>query len=156
MSYCFDTSVLITAWRRNYPRDVFSTLWENLEEMIEHGEIVAPWEVRVELESKDDEILAWARERDYMFIPVDEDIQVRVATILSLFPGLLDTKLNRSGADPFVIALAQARNLTVVTYERKSNNREKPKIPDVCEGLQDYKVDWMHFLPFMQNQGWSF
>ena len=68
MTYSLDSSVLITAWRRNYPPDVFPTLWSNLAELIEDGLIVASVEVRTELEKKDDEILAWTKKREHMYL----------------------------------------------------------------------------------------
>ena len=70
MTYCFDTSVFINAWQRDYPPDVFPTVWNNIEQLITNLRILAPEEVRVELERKDDEVLKWAVERAYMFIPI--------------------------------------------------------------------------------------
>jgi len=43
--YVIDTNALIDLWRRRYPRDVFPTLWQNLEALIRSGELVAPQEV---------------------------------------------------------------------------------------------------------------
>ena len=150
-SYCFDTSTLITAWRRDYPRDVFGSFWSNLEAMIEDGKIVAPEEVRVELERKDDEILEWANQRRYMFVQVDLPIQNAVRTVLEHFPRLVDTRKNRSGADPFVVALAMTGGLTVVTYENQSRNLEKPNIPDACDALH---VECVGLLDMVRRERW--
>jgi Domain of unknown function (DUF4411) len=55
---------------------------------------------------------------------------------MTAYPRLVDTSKGRSGADPFVIALAAAANpiMTVVTEEHPG----KTKIPDVCkkEGIK--------------------
>ena len=150
-SYCFDTSVLINAWRRDYPRDVFGSFWSNLEAMIEDGKIVAPEEVRVELERKDDEILEWANQRRHMFVPIDYAIQNAVLEVLNRFPRLIDTRKNRSGADPFVVALALARGLTVVTYEKQSRNLSKPNIPDACDALH---VECIGLLDMVRREQW--
>lgn len=38
----------------------------------------------------------------------------------------------KSGADPFVVALAEVKELTVVTYETMAKQNAAPKIPNVC------------------------
>ena len=152
MTYCFDTSVFINAWQRDYPPDVFPTVWNNIEQLITNLRILAPEEVRVELERKDDEVLKWAVERAYMFIPIDGAIQVAVTDILRRYPRLIDTRKSRSGADPFVVALAQIRDLTVVTYEKETRNMERPNIPDVCEALN---IEQIPFLKLARRERWQ-
>lgn len=155
MRYSLDSSFLITAWRRSYPPDVFRSLWSNLSDVVEDGSIVAPVEVRHELERKDDDVLAWTRQHSLTYVELDEEIQRRVLEILARFPRLIDTRKNRSGADPFVIALAQARGLTVITFEEKSNSATRPKIPDVCDGMPR-KVDCVNLVQLAQREGWTF
>jgi len=75
-----------------------------------------------------------------MFVDIEgDDLQIRVAEIMGRYPRLVDTRKNRSTADPFVIAVASLNdpNFVVVTQEGPTNNIAKPKIPDVCaaEGL---------------------
>ena len=41
MTYCIDTSAILDGWVRNYPRDVFPTLWDKLEKMIVDGRLEA-------------------------------------------------------------------------------------------------------------------
>ena len=132
MSYCFDTSVFINAWQRDYPHDVFPTVWRNIEQLITDYRLVTPEEVRVELERKDDEVYEWALKWAHVFIPIDASIQLAVVEILRKHPRLIDTRKDRSGADPFVVALAQIRGLSVVTYEKPTRNLSRPAIPDVC------------------------
>lgn len=151
MNYCIDTSVILTAWRRDYPRDVFPSLWYNIESLIESRKLVAPEEVLVELERKDDEILKWAKQRRFMFIPVDVHIQQIVRNILRQFPRLLDTRRNRSGADPFVIGLATIERLTVVSGEARTDNLAKPNIPDVCRAL---KIPCIKLVDLAREQQW--
>ena len=150
--YCFDTSVFINAWQRDYPPDVFGSLWVKFESMIGNGEIVAPEEVRIELQRKDDLVLEWAKKRPYMFVPIDISVQNAVLAILKRFPRLVETRKGRSGADPFVIGLAMIGNLTVVTYEKTSRNLEKPKIPDVCK---EYDVECISLLSMLRRECWS-
>ncbi len=150
-SYCFDTSALVNAWRRDYPRDVFGSFWSNIEAMIEDGKIVAPEEVRVELERKDDDILEWANQRRHMFVQIDLAIQTAVLAVLERFPRLVDTRKSRSGADPFVVALALVGGLTVVTYEKQSGNPARPNIPDACRAFQ---VNCIGLLDMARREQW--
>ncbi|MGF1663705.1 MAG: DUF4411 family protein [Kineosporiaceae bacterium] len=59
----------------------------------------------------------------------------------------------RSGADPFVVALALVHGGVVVTEETLSRNLSKPKIPDVCQSME---VQWLNLMGFVQQQGWVF
>ena len=121
--------------------------------LIDVGRIIAPHEVRVELEQKDDEVLEWALARSHMFVPLDEAIQIEVAEILQQYPRLLDTRKNRSGADPFVIAVARLRQITVVTQENPTGSLDKPNIPDVCKQLG---IDCIGLLELAEREGWVF
>ena len=61
--YSLDTSAILNAWQRNYPPDLFPTLWRNIEGLIDAGVLIASEEVQVELEKKDDEVHEWAKQR---------------------------------------------------------------------------------------------
>lgn len=69
MTYSFDTSALMDAWHRRYPPDVFESMWERVDRLIESDTIKAVDEVLLELERKDDSLHEWARARPRMFIP---------------------------------------------------------------------------------------
>ena len=154
MKYSFDTSAIIQGWRRLYPPRVFPALWTEIETLIDNGTIVATEEVLVELERKDDEIYKWARKRNDMFVPIDDRIQDTVRDVLKDHKKLLDTRKSRSGADPFVIALAIVDNCTVVSEEGKTGSPDKrPNIPDVCEVLG---VPCMKLLKMIEDEGWIF
>ncbi len=151
MEYSFDTSTIVNGWRRYYPPELFPSLWTNIESLIASGSAVATEAVLWELEKKDDEIHEWAIEHSEMFVPIDEFIQYSVTDILGEFPRLLDNRSNRSGADPFVIGLAQINDLIVVTYEEKTNSLQCPNIPDVCEELG---VRCINLVELVRDQGW--
>lgn len=150
--YSLDTSALLNSWRRFYPPDVFTSLWDRIDELIAKGILVASEEVLVELGKKDDEVYRWARQRLQMFVPIDGQQQQLVRNILAIYPTLVDTRRNRSGADPFVIALAQLEGRTVVTYESPSNNPSRPHIPDVCVGVG---IRCISFLKLIRERGWQ-
>jgi hypothetical protein len=152
--YSFDASAIIQGWRRFYPPSVFPALWARIETLIDEKIISATEEVLVELERKDDEIHEWALERKDMFVAIDEAIQDTVRDVLKDHKKLLDTRKGRSGADPFVIALAILQGCSVVTLEGRSRSPEKrPNIPDVCEVLG---VPCLSLLQMIEREGWVF
>jgi hypothetical protein len=152
MAYCFDTSVLIECWSRSYPPDVFPGLWVKLDALIAQQEVLCADEVRVELERQEDELAKWIKVRPQLFVPLDDAIQRATSEVLLAHPLLMKATKNRNGADPFVIATAQVRGLTVVT-EEKGGTDTKPKIPSVCAAL---RVPCTNVLSFIRDQGWSF
>jgi len=152
--YCIDTSALLDGWHRYYPPDIFPGLWRQLEGLIERGDLIAPEEVLVELERKDDEVHGWARNHARMFLPIAEAIQIAVAEVLRRFERLVNTQRNRSLADPWVIALAQVEGgATVVTGEHPSGSLDRPRIPDVCGKLG---LPCISLLQLIRTQGWTF
>lgn len=155
MLYSFDTSAFLEPWNRHYPRDHFPSLWEKLGDLINSGNIIATEEVRIELARIEDDVYRWALEREKMFIPVRGEIQQAVKSILDKYPRLVDKRRNRSGADPFVIALAQIQmeKCTVVTYETHGNIQTNPRIPDVCDALG---IRCINVSALIQDEGWVF
>ena len=81
--YSLDTSVFVNSWRRHYPPDAFPTVLERLSGLVSGGGGFASEEVREDLERQDDEVLAWVRERDAMFVSTDEAIQRSVSAMLA-------------------------------------------------------------------------
>ena len=113
--YCLDTSALLFMADR-YSSDIFPEVWELLTELAASEAIIAPREVRRELERKEDNgALAWVKANTAMFQVLDAE-QCRVARdIISSpqFHGLVDFDAELPDADPFVVALAvKTRDLT--------------------------------------------
>ena len=81
---------------------------------------------------------------------MDTAIQVAVAAILANHQRLVDTRKNRSQADPFVIALAQLHGFAVVTGERPTGRPDRPHIPDVCTALN---IRCISLLELFREQG---
>jgi hypothetical protein len=152
MAYCFDTSVLIECWSRSYPPDVFPGLWVKMDELITRQQVLCPEEVRVELARQEDELAKWIKARPHMFVPLDDALQRATSEVLARHPLLMKATKNRNGADPFVIATARVKSLTVVA-EEKGGTATKPKIPSVCQALG---VPCVNVLSFLRDQGWSF
>ncbi len=151
MAYSIDSSGILDLFRY-YPPDVFPTIWTQMDAAARSGVIFAVDEVYRELEKKDDVAFEWLKARRMIVIELDTHIQQRVSAILAVHPRLIDTRKNRSSGDPFVIALAQSRGLSVVTGEKASGLLAKPNIPDVCIALN---VTWMNVLSMFRNEGWK-
>jgi Domain of unknown function (DUF4411) len=152
--YVIDSSSLIQSYRDVYPPDVHVGLWERLDDLILEHRIVAPEEVLHELEHKDDDVLAWVKERADDFIVDLDDAQVAAVTeILAGYPNMVKAGGRTNRADPFVIALAKVRGFKVVTEERADGGDRWCKIPHVCEGLG---VSWTNMVGLTIAEGWSF
>jgi hypothetical protein len=149
--YSLDSSGILDLFRY-YPPDVFPTIWTQMEAAASGNVVLASDEVYRELEKKDDAAFQWLKARRAMVVDIDAAIQQRVTAILASHPRLIDTRKNRSSGDPFVIALAQVRALSVVTGERPSGVLAKPNIPDVCVALG---VPWMNVLSMFRKEGWK-
>ncbi len=135
MKWCFDTSALVEPWVRRYPPDMFGPVWETLSQLAAEGLICAPIDVRIELEEQKDDLFAWSKGLDGFFIESDRGLLEASKQIVNDYPGLIKPNSPKSGADPFVIALAGIKNVPVVTYETRARKDQAPKIPNVCAEL---------------------
>ena len=153
MKYSIDTSAILDGWRRYYPPDVLPDVWTGFDDLIKKGHLVASEEVLVELQKRDDEVHKWAKKRKKMFVAIDDPIQQAVSSILGAHEKLVDTRKNRSAADPFVIGLALVHGCTVVTGERATGSADRPNIPDVCTALGIRSIG---LLELFREQGWRF
>ena len=149
--YSVDSSALIHAWRRVYRPHNFAFVWDGFDSLIEAKRLRASIEVYTELEKKDDELFAWCKERkENMFFEIDDDTQTIVTEILRDHPRLVDTVKGRSGADPFVIALAQTTNPFMVVLTEET--RGKVRIPDVCDARG---VKWSNLADMIEHEDWK-
>jgi hypothetical protein len=153
MIYCLDTSAWLDGWARDYPAEVFPSLWEKLSECIDCGTVRCSEEVYVELEKKDDGLHDWLKKRKEVIIHINEDIQRIVSVLLTDHPRLVDTHRQRSQADPFVIATAEHLKAIVVTGEKPRGKLDIPKIPDVC---QHRNIPCISFLEMLRELEWRF
>lgn len=150
MSYSVDTSALMDAWIRYYPPDVFHSLWDSLDQLVSSGRFLVIDEVCRELSKQDDDLHKWVKERPDMIVTLDEEIQLAATPIINDFPSLTNAKSVMGGsADPFVIALAQQRDLIVVMAEKSKPT--KPRIPDVC---REIGIVCITLVELFRREGW--
>jgi hypothetical protein len=119
--------------------------------LIEAQRLRASIEVYYELEKKDDEIICLGKDRkEKMFCEIDDNTQAIVAAIMRDHPRLVDTVKGRSGADPFVIALAQTTKPFMVVVTEESPG--KTRIPDVCVARG---VKPCGLADMIEDEGWT-
>jgi len=154
LKYCIDTSALLDAWVRNYSPDIMPTLWSRVDGLIERGDLLSSEEVLLELERKHgDDLYKWALQRKGIFLALDDTIQEFGRQIMNDFPTLVDARTGKSFADPWVVATAHVKRAVVVTGERGTGSRQRPKIPDVCA---ERKIDCLRFADLIRSEGWKF
>jgi hypothetical protein len=151
VSYSIDTSALLDGWVRYYPPEVFPCLWNRIDTLIDSGDLLASEEVNGEIQKKDDTLAEWARQRKKLFVPADDEIQVAVIDIMATHSSLVNAKTGGSAADPWVIAVAQVRGLTVVSGE--AWRLPKLTIPSVCAAKG---VRHINLLEMIRELGWRF
>lgn len=151
MRYSIDTSSLVEGFRERLAYPIVPQFWNrDLPSLVASGELRATEEVRVELEAQDDEVVTFIKGVENLFVEIDGPIQHEVRWILRNYPRLIHA--GRSGADPFVIALAKMNNAVVVCEEGRGK-QTKPKIPDVCEAIG---VPCIKLFQVVIEQGWEY
>lgn len=158
--YSVDTNVFMDWWERRYPPDIFISLRERFEHLVNEGKIFAPKIVLTEIERvASRELKNWAKARSGIFLPHDESIQLEVGKIIDRFL-INDPDSLYEEADPFVIALAKSQGFTVVTHETsvklKTPSKRYPErvyIPDVCSRLN---IPCIELIEVMRREGWTF
>ena len=148
--YVVDTNVFIQL--RQYPREIFVSLWEALEESIDGGIFTSVDEVRKELSRSDGTISEWAKGYRSIFSKPSIEEQRMVLDIVTRFPAVMKEKnllLGIPEADPFLIAKASIKGYTVMTLDKKKPNAAK--IPNICE---HYGVPCVSLFDFFARKGW--
>ena len=155
--YSIDTNILINIYNVHYPPSVFPALWEHVNDAYKSSFFVSSEMVKVELENGNDELAEWVKQNKDFFTDVDEEIQDIVIDINSkLVPPLVDKDNQKSVADPFVIALAIQKSLTVVSSEKfqvLNPSQKLQKIPNACQTLG---VRCITLPELLKETGWKF
>ena len=157
--YAIDSSSLIEGLKKTYPKEVFPSLWNKVGGEIQSGKIIAPEEVKRELDEFGvDDLGKWCNSFPNFFQTEDTDIQNVVASIMAHpeHRKLMNLKTpSKYCADMWVIALAKVRNLIVINEEQMltSVSPNKNKIPNVCK---DLGIPYINFLDYVKKQNWQF
>ena len=151
--YCIDTSAILEVWTRWYPIEVFGSLYQKLDELINAGRLIAPAEVLHELLRQSDAVSQWATSRRKMFHDLSEDLQNATKEVLRKCSAMVNPNKMKTEADPFVVALARMKGGVVVTQETPSGNPERLMIPDACQLL---KISCISIIGLMRKENWKF
>lgn len=154
--YSFDTSSLIEASDVLYPMENFPSLWGRIVELIRSNRLKMSQPVFDEA-MRNEGLANWCREESlqpFLELKVDVLVQNHVRTILEEYPGMINARKNKSGADPWVVALAmQYPGIVVVTEEKSTNDRLHPRIPDVCKFSN---IEWVNIAGLVKSENWIF
>jgi len=147
--YVIDTcSILSQKADEAHRRTVYSTLWQNIEEMVKSKEIVICTEIEDEVE--DDALKQWLQWNSCTVLPVDAVVQQNVAKIVNEHPKLLSFSNMKSSGDAFLIATAMTYQIAVITEENKDSPK---KIPKICEA---YSIPCFNITELAEMEGWTF
>lgn len=156
MIYVFDTSPLSTLFR-NYYRNVFRSLWQGFDALVDAGSILSTREVLREIDGSPLEAMrTWAINHRNLFpAPTAEEAQVlrRIFAVPHFQNNIEGKKLLKGGliADPFVVARATVAGAAVVTMETLKPNAAD--IPNIC---QHFSISCLTLEQFMEREGWRF
>lgn len=139
MEYLLDSNIFIQS-RKQLPMDVWVTFWQRMAELAQSGSIVSCEKVKDEIDN--DDVYDWVKANapKGFFKPLDAQTMVSYAEVQQWAAGQAFTESAKSDfatvADAFLIAMAKAKGMTVVTLE-KSNPLRKSRvmIPDACEAI---------------------
>jgi len=159
--YIIDTSSLIEL-KDKYPRDIFKSLWTNLENLINERRIQAPKQVYEEIKRQEDELTNFIdNHKQKLFIDIDNDKEImeEFGRIIRDYPRLIDhRKEDGDCADPYIIALAKiytkrlnVGRIIVVTEDRK--NKGKISIKYVCN---EENITCITLIELFREEGWEF
>lgn len=153
MSYTLDTNILIGMIRR-YPRDIFPSVWEALEETIDDGEACICPAVLDETNRGSDDLHMWAKGYPGFECAVTREELETAALISIAHPEWVRGAEN--AADPFIIAHAKAQSRVVVTEETRKGPGtldKNQKIPNVAD---EFGVECKNFFDLARERGWTF
>jgi len=142
---------------RYYPLDVFQSLEQKIEAMIQSRTCEAAQIVREEIDAVGTPGLkTWAKNHATLFVPLGPEIQLEAAAIEAAYPDLMDPRGMHLSADAYVIALAKVKGGIVVSQETSAQEKRNPKrshfIPDVC---RDLGIACINLLGLMRREKWT-
>lgn len=140
------------------PRTFAAITGTSLPKWVNRAFFFIPEEVQREIEKEHDALKDWLSDKQFMVKEINDAVQNALKRIYAANPKherLVDSKKNRSIADPWVIAHAMTENAIVVTKENKITqpNSSKIQIPNVCENMG---IRWMDDFAFIREHNIKF
>jgi hypothetical protein len=140
-------------------KQVTPGLWERLEQLILTGLVISHVEVLYEIKKdglRGEELYEWANSHSTIFKEYSWESEGAVIKSMSpRYSAFVNQKVGDIYADPWLVAQAKTRGLSVITEEKAklTDDPQKHKLPNVC---RHYDVKAMNLLEFTKEQGWTF
>lgn len=152
--FCLDTSSLVWATRRAYPKDVFPSFWEKVDSGIRKSTLISNKPVYNEINNVDDDLFKWAESQKDFFLEIDNETASEMPEIMKKCPNLINPSKKKDEADPFLIATAKVHGAIVITQENPLGPKNpRINIPDACK---IFNIESMNLLGMMRSLGWKF
>ena len=153
MKYTLDYNILINM-ERLYPREIFVSLWDLIEDLASRGEVCICDAVLRELQRGDGDLHAWAKKLHGFTCPTHRDEALTVKDIAEDHPDWVRGRDNE--ADPWVIAHGLQEGRVIVTEEKRKGPNTADRNQRIPNIASKYKVQVVKFFEFVKAQGWTF
>lgn len=166
MTYCLDANVLITAWNKSYPQNVFPTLYTEMERQL-HDKIILIKPIFDEIDpirSQDKKKSTESLQQDYPLrfwlehnlkpkVPsVDGNVEKEALSLINEYQLRDNASKGADSTDAKLIAYASVHKHTVVTLESDQTQPPKEphnyKIPLICK---ENNVACIDFVKLLEN-----
>jgi len=163
--FLLDANVFIEPYKKFYSFTIAPGFWEFLKNEIMAGNVALLDVVVKEISKGKDDLAAWLGTITTSYVDRrSPDILASYAKVLNhiqtsgYYTERALATWSGAIADPWIIATADARKYTVVTFEQPNSSlgtslSSKPKIPDICRELD---VKYVSLYQFMNACGFSF
>lgn len=155
MSYLLDANTYIQAKNHHYRMGFCPGYWDWLDSAYASGKIASIQLVYKELIDYEDDLSEWARQRNFHFLPIDDEATqscfAKVAEFVMNMPNPSQGSKAEflSGADPWLVAKAMNTGATVVTHEALVPPiSKKIKIPNIC---REFGVPYMGTFDLLEE-----
>ncbi|GAB5513525.1 DUF4411 family protein [Rhodopirellula baltica] len=149
--YCIDASFFINGWNKTYRIDLFPQVWSAVGNLIECQQARVSWEILKEVRQQKDGLCEWIDTHKGKIVRPGPEEQKAIRVLMRRYPNIAAQGRTPNAGDPWVIALAKAEDLIVVTDENpqaKANPNKPPKITYLCDQLG---IDWMRPIDFLAD-----
>ena len=164
LEYTIDLDALANLFRvdHKYYKGWFTKLWNDIENLFKTGKMISHEEVLREIignNGYEDELYLWAvNNKEYFLSDYSPLEQAVIGEISILSERFLNAKTKSPHADPWIIAQAKIKKLTVITEEVIKDPNTKPDkygIPDICVRLNP-KVNCINLRKLIDKENWIY
>lgn len=164
LEYTIDLDALANLFRKEhkYYKGIFTNLWNDIENLFRTGKMISHEEVFREIKGnngREDELYLWSASNRNYFLPDYGPLeQAVIGEISKLSENFSNAKTKSAHADPWIIAHARTKNLTIVTEETSKGFNVNPNnygIPDICSRLNP-KVNCINLRKLIDKENWIY